>query len=70
MGKNKIDIELDDTKKSIGKALTWFKNSYDQARYFGGSDFIDRPKVPFLINEIRSFTGSYVVDAKMIFKYD
>lgn len=70
LAKKKLYFDLESPKDSLNKLLGWFRGQYNQARYFGDSEVIERDKVDFLLKEIRSYTSGDVIDTKLLFKYD
>jgi len=50
--------------------LKWFKDRYNEVKFFGDSEVIPREKVSFLLKELKSFSTSAVTSTKLLFKFD
>jgi hypothetical protein len=50
--------------------LSKWKDAYNRARFFNGSDIITRDNVGFIIESLDEYMGCLPYESKLVYKYD
>ena len=70
MGKEKLHFDPNYPARSSEELEYWFKDKYNQVKFFGDSEVIPREKVNFLLKELKTHANNTVTDAKLLYRYD